>query len=65
MTPSWHRDWLRMRVRVRKGTWKLEGRDEARIHTGMIRQFGLELRFSGGGPRSARKKATKGRGKRK
>ena len=48
-----------------KGTWKLEGRDEARIHTGMIRQFGLELRFSGGGPRSARKKATKGRGKRK
>jgi subtilisin-like proprotein convertase family protein len=48
-----------------KGTWKLEVRDEERIDTGMIRQFGLELRFSDGGLRSVSKKAAKGRRKRK
>lgn len=48
-----------------KGTWKLEVRDEARIDTGLIRQFGLELRVPGGEPRSVSKKAAKGRSKRR
>jgi subtilisin-like proprotein convertase family protein len=50
-----------------KGTWKLEVRDEARIDTGMIRQFGLELRFSDGTRRlrSVSKKTPKGGRRRK
>ena len=47
-----------------KGTWKLEVRDEERIDTGMIRQFGLELSLDRG-LRSVSKKAAKGRRKRK
>jgi subtilisin-like proprotein convertase family protein len=37
-----------------KGTWQLEVRDEARIDTGLIRKFGLELRITNGAPRRVR-----------
>jgi subtilisin family serine protease len=46
-----------------KGTWKLEVRDEARIDTGVIRKFGLELRIANGGPRRVEKKPVRGRRK--
>jgi subtilisin-like proprotein convertase family protein len=37
-----------------QGTWQLEVRDEARIDTGLIRKFGLELRIANGAPRRVR-----------
>ena len=46
-----------------KGTWKLKVRDEARIDTGLIRKFGLELRIANGGPRRVEKKPVRGRRK--
>jgi subtilisin-like proprotein convertase family protein len=51
-----------------QGAWKLEVRDEARIDTGLIRMFGLELRLANGGPRRVEprrveKRAARGRRK--
>jgi subtilisin-like proprotein convertase family protein len=46
-----------------KGVWKLEVRDEARIDTGLIRKFGLELRIANGEPRRVAKKPARGRRK--
>jgi subtilisin-like proprotein convertase family protein len=43
-----------------KGTWKLEVKDEARIDTGSIRSFGVELRFQNTTPiRSSKTAASK------
>jgi len=40
-----------------KGKWMLEVRDEARIDTGTIRKFGLELSIADGGPRRVTRKS--------
>ena len=44
-------------------TWQLEVRDEARIDTGLIRKFGLELRIASGEPRRVEKKPVRKRRK--
>jgi subtilisin-like proprotein convertase family protein len=46
-----------------KGTWQLEIRDEARIDTGLIRKFGLELRIATGEARRVEKKPARKRRK--
>jgi subtilisin-like proprotein convertase family protein len=48
-----------------KGTWQLEVRDEARIDTGLIRKFGLELRITNGAPRRVRVEKKPARKRRK
>jgi len=45
-----------------KGSWKLEVRDKARIDSGLIRQFALELRISSKRPRNVDKRTRKARG---
>jgi len=46
-----------------KGTWKLEVRDEARVDTGMIRKFTIELHLPSGRPRTPVSKPTKEKAK--